>query len=1303
MTDLINLKFAGTISLNGAEISDFDPKTQRLFVTGEVAGKPVLQVINVSNPNQPVKIGDIDLSSFGAGIQSVAVRKGIGSNTSIVAVAISATTSTDPGKVVFFNANVDVANPTALSQVTVGALPDMLTFTPDGSKLLVANEGEPNENYTIDPEGSISIINVSGNIATLDNTKVTTANFTAFNGQEAALKAQGIRIFGLNASSAQDFEPEYIAISPDNKTAVVTLQENNALAIVDIATSKVTSVVPLGFKNHNLAGNGLDANDRDVNGTSSGGGKINIQNWPVLGMYQPDAISSFQIGGKTYYITANEGDSRVRPTANNIVPGQGEGGIFNEETRVASVKLDPTAFPNAATLQNNANLGRLRITNTLGDTDKDGDFDQLYAFGGRSFSIWDDQGKLVFDSGDQLEKITAQQTPTFFNANNGSTADFDTRSDDKGPEPEAVTVGYVSGKPYGFIGLERAGGGVMVYDLSNPVAPQFVQYIRTNSDISPEGLKFIPAFDSPNGKPLLAVANEVSNTATLYEIETPKVGIFSIDSVSAVEGNEVNFTITRTIDIQSEQTVTVSTAINTGDTASNTDLTTKTETITFKQGETQKTFTVQTTQDALLESDETFSVSLSDPTNGAIIDSTKGTAKGTITNDDPTPVFAIASSSAVEGNGINFTITRTGDAQADQTITVSTAINTGDTASNSDLTTKTETITFKQGETQKIFTVLTTQDALLESDETFSVSLSDPTNGAIIDSTKGTAKGTITNDDPAPVFAIASSSAVEGNAIAFTITRTGDAQTDQTVTVSTAINTGDTASNTDLTTKTETVTFKQGETQKTFTVVTTQDALFESDETFSVSLSNPTNGTIIDPTKGTAKGTITNDDPAPIFAIASSSAVEGNAIAFTITRTGDSQADQTVTVFTAINTGDTASNTDLTTKTETITFKQGETQKTFTVQTTQDALLESDETFSVSLSNPTNGAIIDSTKGTAKGTINNDDIPFAKNLDNDIFTIKGTGQARLKITLTGQSFNLVNELGVFTVDDTSGKIGSDRAAYVQENLQKAQIIFSTIANVPNGFDPNNLTRVLEFDGDVKNLRFYLVRNSTTESVLRGQTSTTEVLFADASVQKVTNLGVDSYSLAWEDGSGNSTDFKDLVVKLESTNDPLPLGTKFGGQNGAEVIDLTNATQEVTAKFSVYREAAYNNLVGFYQVDDATGRIGSLNPGDDGYAQAAVGKRVAGIDLRAGNQQVATFENKKFSAGAIFAPFIITNGVTVDQVLSGQVSQVYFAYLGANSDKVDHVRLLGNNVFGFEDISGGGDRDFNDVIVRVDLK
>ncbi|MEA5576822.1 choice-of-anchor I family protein [Anabaena sp. UHCC 0451] len=508
MTNSIQLNHIGTVSLNGAEISDFDPKSQRLFVTGEFEGKPVLQVVDAADPTQPIQINEIDLSSLGAGIQSVAVRKGTGSENSIVAVAISANTSTDPGKVVFYDA-VTLAK---ISEVTVGALPDMITFTPDGSKLLVANEGEPNEDYTVDPEGSVSIIDVSGDIATLNDSNVTTADFTAFNGQEATLKAAGVRIFGLNATVAQDLEPEYIAVSPDNQTAVITLQDNNAIAVLDIANGTISSVLPLGFKDHSLPGNGLDASDRD--------GGINIENRPVFGMYQPDAISSFQVGGVTYYITANEGDARIRPTGDNVLPAPNdeEGDIFNEETRIKDIILDPTAFPNAAELQADANLGRLLITNTLGDTDGDGDFDKLYAYGARSFSIWDGQGNLVFDSGDQLERITAAKAPSLFNANNGSPDDVDTRSDNKGPEPESVAVGVIDGIPYGFIGLERAGGGVMVYNLSDPTAPEFIQYIRNEGDISPEGLKFIAGEDSPNGKPLLAVSHEVSNTASFYEI-----------------------------------------------------------------------------------------------------------------------------------------------------------------------------------------------------------------------------------------------------------------------------------------------------------------------------------------------------------------------------------------------------------------------------------------------------------------------------------------------------------------------------------------------------------------------------------------------------------------------------------------------------------------------------------------------------------------------------------------------------------------------------------------------------------------
>ena len=1615
----IQLNHIGTIKLSGAEISDFDPISQRLFVTGESANKPVLQVVDVSDANNPTQVTNIDLSSLGAGIQSVAVRKGIGTGNSIVAIAISANISTDPGKIAFY----DAVTLTKISEVTVGALPDMITFTADGSKLLVTNEGEPSENYAIDPEGSISIIDVSGNIASLDNSKVTTANFTAFNGQKETLTAAGVRLFGLNATVAQDLEPEYIAVSPDGKTAFVTLQENNAFAVLDIATASITKIVPLGFKDHNLPGNGLDASDRDVNGTSSGGGKINIQNWPIFGMYQPDAISSFQIADKTYYITANEGDARIRPTANGTFGN--EGSLFNEEARVSSLNLDPTAFPNATELKKPENLGRLTVTNKLGDTDGDGDFDQLYAYGARSFSIWDDQGKLVYDSGDQIEQILKQQTPTFFNANNGSATEFDTRSDNKGPEPESAIVGVINGIPYGFVGLERAGGGVMVYNLSNPTAPQFVQYIRTEGDVSPEGLKFISAENSPNFRPMLAVSNEVSNTVSFYEIASqpklttyefqnlPKLGTtstgqdillggfsglyfqgvadngnlkfvtntdrgpngeptgqnrpfllpnfqpeivsfelnqptnqititkrtglfredgttpltglpnvqagaggtaytdeigvdlngqilpndtlgadvegiviapngnywlvdeyrpgiyhfdvngklldrfvpqgtaaatepdqpagtfgtevlpavyaqrranrgfeaialegnklyafiqspidnpdngtdttsrnsrnlrilefdivskqvtgeylylldditgsgnaktdkigdavalgngkfavverddrsdntsnkliyqidlaaatninnpanftlpsgktieqlspaelttagiiaanktlivnaaqigytgvekleglalvapnilavindndfnvagttipeklgiielpdylpitisgtsgndsltaftsgytvlglagndyisavetgrggnildggagddeifakendtalggsgndqifsdgqgnnilsggegndqifpdrndkvfgdtgndiifsglggntltggdgqdtfwlanaaylqspniitdfnsaqdllnvnvdgfkdinqltlspqgdytlisansnplailknyelpqFAITSASATEGNIIIFTVTRTGNNSSSQSVTVTTSIATGDTASDTDLTAKTATLTFAPGETTTTFAVQTTQDVLFEGNETFTVSLSNPTNVSIISSTNATAQGTITNDDAAPIFSIATAEASEGNAINFTVTRTGDAQAQQSVTVVTSIATGDTASDTDLTAKTETLTFAQGETTKIFAVQTTPDVLFEDQETFTASLSNATNGAIISSTNATAKGTINNDDAAPIFSIAAAQALEGSAINFTLTRTGDAQANQTVTVSTSIEAQNTATASDFSGNTQTLTFAQGETTKTFTVATIQDSLVEDNETFTVSLSSPTNGAIISSTNGIALGTITDDDTPAEFRISAAEALEGNAINFTVTRSRDNLIAQSVTVATSIATDDTASANDLTAKTETLTFATGETSKTFTVQTTQDSLFEGNETFTVSLSNPNNGAVVSSTNGTAKGTINNDDaapifsIAAASATEGSAvnFTVTRTGDAQ-----ANQSVTVATSIAT---DDTAS--ASDLTA----NTQTETLTFAT--------------------------------------------------------------------------------------------------------------------------------------------------------------------------------------------------------------------------------------------------------------------
>lgn len=486
----ISLTFRGNFAGTGSEIAGFDPTTQRSFV---VAGTSFLEVLDNSNLSSPTLVKTIDVSRFGIA-NSVAVKNGL------VAIAVESANKQAPGTVAFFDVDGNFLN-----AVTVGSLPDMLTFTPDGKKVLTANEGEPNsynQVSSVDPEGSVSIIDISAGVLNLSQSNVTTASFAGFNGQRADLIAQGVRIFGPNATVAQDLEPEYITVSSDSKTAWITLQENNALALLDLQTGQITAIKPLGYKNHNLPGNGLDASDRDL---TSNSGRINIQNWPVFGMYQPDAIASFTVNGQTYLVTANEGDARDYTG-------------FSEEARVGSRTLDPTAFPNAAALRNNAALGRLTITTTLGNPDGDGDFDQLYAFGARSFSIWDASGNLVFDSGDQLEQITAAQAPALFNSD-GTAASFDGRSDNKGPEPEGIVVGTIAGRTYAFIGLERI-SGVMVYDVTNPTAPAFVQYISTPGDVGPEGLAFVPAAESPTGKDLLVVANEISRTTSTYEIST---------------------------------------------------------------------------------------------------------------------------------------------------------------------------------------------------------------------------------------------------------------------------------------------------------------------------------------------------------------------------------------------------------------------------------------------------------------------------------------------------------------------------------------------------------------------------------------------------------------------------------------------------------------------------------------------------------------------------------------------------------------------------------------------------------------
>lgn len=455
-----------------------------------------IDLVDLDDPSAPTLSLRVDLASESGsptdGPTSVAVDpRGRG-----IAVALPAWPRHNPGWIVFLD-----PDGARISSVVVGAVPDMITFTRDGSRLLVANEGEPKDDYTIDPEGSVAIIDTDLQFP------APTARFARF---LSVPEIGVVRHFGPNAlDPARDFEPEYIAIDPNGQTAYVSLQENNAIAVLDLVTETFLAVHGLGYKDHNLPGNGIDASDKDA--------AINIRNYPLFGMYQPDSLAAFASGGKTFLVTANEGDQR-------------EYLRFNEAARVEDLTLEAPLDP---ALRSDVLLGRLTVTTTLGDDDGDNRFEALYAFGGRSFSVFEAGVGLTmaYDSGDGLEQTMAALDPAQFNCSNDSNTSFDDRSDNKGPEPEGMRIARVCGQDHLFLGLERI-SGVMVYDLGDPQRPAFLSYATSRdftvseSDpaaggIGPEGLDFVPAAENPAGENLLLVANEMSGTLDVWAIVCP--------------------------------------------------------------------------------------------------------------------------------------------------------------------------------------------------------------------------------------------------------------------------------------------------------------------------------------------------------------------------------------------------------------------------------------------------------------------------------------------------------------------------------------------------------------------------------------------------------------------------------------------------------------------------------------------------------------------------------------------------------------------------------------------------------------
>ncbi len=491
-TPQVDLTPIGSFRAGGvgsAEIGAYHPETKRVYFTN--AERNAVGVLDISDPTSPVSLRWINLAPYGGGVNSVAASD------RLIAAAVEGVVKQDPGRVVVFDLEGEF-----ISLVEVGALPDMLTFTPDGRRIVVANEGEPSEDYSVDPEGSVTIIDLPEEPRRLGQRHVQTLDFRRFNTEQID---PDIRIFGPGASASQDFEPEYIAVSDDGATAWVTLQENNALAIIDLDAGEISRLVPLGFKDHN--NNPIDPSNRD--------GGIRIRPAPVFGMYQPDTIRSININGTTYLLCADEGDTRGYRA-------------FDERARVKDLTLDPAAFPNAEELQKDENLGRLRVTRTLGDTDGDSDFDALYAFGGRGFSIRDTAGRLIFDSGPQFELITALQSPETFNTDDSPDAGFESRSPERGPEPEAIAAGQIGDQTYAFIGMERT-SSIVVYNITDPANAAPVGYAsRRNAvgqfapndpgDAAPESIVFVPASDSPIGEPMLIICNEWSGTVTFWRI-----------------------------------------------------------------------------------------------------------------------------------------------------------------------------------------------------------------------------------------------------------------------------------------------------------------------------------------------------------------------------------------------------------------------------------------------------------------------------------------------------------------------------------------------------------------------------------------------------------------------------------------------------------------------------------------------------------------------------------------------------------------------------------------------------------------
>ena len=760
-------------------------------------------------------------------------------------------------------------------------------------------------------------------------------------------------------------------------------------------------------------------------------------------------------------------------------------------------------------------------------------------------------------------------------------------------------------------------------------------------------------------------------------------------------------------------------------------------TLNFAANETSKTITINIAGDASVENNEDVILTISNPsasTPNSII--ATASALTAITNDDSFTYGVTTALGFTEGNSgftsLTFTVTRSGIG-----LPSSVAYNIGGTATNgadfnniggtSGATGLQGVINFGANETTKTITVDVLGDTVVEPDETITVTLANASattpNSQI---TTPTATFVIFDDDqPRVSFGSASFTQIEGNALGTVLVPiTLNAIPLSDVIIPITINANSTAATGDYTLGTSSITFTAGTTtlSQTVAVDILPDDLPEDVERVIINFGAITGA--LPGSVDTATVTIPANDPLKYTVITSDPTIsEGNSgstpVTFTVSRSGGIGVASDINYTLAGSAGA----TDYTignglSSSGVFSFAANETSKTLTVNITGDTLKELNENITLTLSNPSSStptSLIDI--GQVTTTIISDEMPEIASLANQLFRVDASGIVQLQFNKRDHNVGFVSEVGAFVVDDIDGNINGilpGQLGYITAAMNRARSVFTGLRD--SVFDTGN-QRILSFNGGDL-VAFFLVVNGSLDMVrnnLNDGKIPSNLVFAipggnnalGDNYLKITPEINGIFNLGWEDSIGSSAstrNFSDFSLDISIYGDPIPLGVDVSGNS--ETIDLRGIdTPTVNAFFQVRSEAAFNNFVGFYTVDDAvTGKIGTLNPGDTGYAAAAINRHVT--ELSRDNPDTM----RSLNTGVLLAPFVIANGDIQDWLVRnaansggdgiGSTPVAYFSYGAANPDQFDHIRLLGSNIFGFEDLPSGGDQDFNDIVMRV---